>query len=143
MKVIKTELNARIRRAQRLARWLCSVGCVAGLVVLAGAGLIRTQAQASFPLPAIDPPGAKVSSPPTPSSPASAAEPSPQQPGAAAAQANATGVAQQCTELLRLATDLKSAVDKSSASTLSVTVVRKASEIEQLAHKVRLAGAKN
>jgi len=51
--------------------------------------------------------------------------------------------AQQCAELLRLATDLKAAVDKSSAGTLSVTVVRKAGEIEQLAHKVRNENARN
>lgn len=41
-----------------------------------------------------------------------------------------------------MATDLKAAVDKTSAGTLSVTVVRKAGEIEQLAHKVRIANAK-
>jgi hypothetical protein len=36
-----------------------------------------------------------------------------------------------------MATDLKAEVDKSNKDTLSVTVVRKAVEIEQLAHKVR------
>jgi hypothetical protein len=45
--------------------------------------------------------------------------------------------------LLTLATNLKAAVDKSSASTLSVTVVRTAGQIEQLAHKVRNANAKD
>ncbi len=36
-----------------------------------------------------------------------------------------------------MATDLKSEVDKSTKDVLSVGVVRKAGEIEQLAHKVR------
>jgi hypothetical protein len=36
-----------------------------------------------------------------------------------------------------MATDLKSEVDKSTSDTLSITVVRKAGAIEQLAHKVR------
>ena len=36
-----------------------------------------------------------------------------------------------------MATDLKSEVDKTNRDTLSLTVVRKASAIERLAHKVR------
>jgi hypothetical protein len=39
--------------------------------------------------------------------------------------------------LLKLAGDLKAEVDKTTKDTLSVTVVRKADAIEQLAHKVR------
>ena len=39
--------------------------------------------------------------------------------------------------MLKMATDLKTEVDKTSKDTLSVPVVRKAGEIEQLAHKVR------
>ena len=39
--------------------------------------------------------------------------------------------------LLKLANTLKAEVDKTSADTLSVTVIRKAGEIEQLAHKMR------
>jgi len=116
--------------AQSCARWLLFLGCVAGLLAAAGIGLIRTHAQESFPLPAINPPGAKAS-------------PSATQAPPAAANDNAPEVTQQCADLLRMATELKSAVDKSSASTLSVTVVRKAGEIEQLAHKVRTSPGKN
>lgn len=39
--------------------------------------------------------------------------------------------------LMKLANDLKSEVDKTSKDTLSVTVVREAAQIEQLAHKMR------
>ncbi len=46
-------------------------------------------------------------------------------------------VAEQCADLLKLATDLKAQVDKARKDELSVSVVRKATEIEQMAHKVR------
>lgn len=39
--------------------------------------------------------------------------------------------------LLQLATELKQSVDKSSENTLSVDVVKKAGEIEKLAHSVK------
>jgi hypothetical protein len=40
-------------------------------------------------------------------------------------------------KLLKLATELKESVDKTSESTLSVDVVRRAEEIEKLAHSVK------
>jgi hypothetical protein len=40
-------------------------------------------------------------------------------------------------KLLKLASDLKAEVDKSSKDTLSLGVIRKAAEIEKLAHSVR------
>jgi len=46
-------------------------------------------------------------------------------------------VADECAYLLKLATDLKTQVDKASKDELSVSVVRKAAELEQVAHKVR------
>ncbi len=41
-----------------------------------------------------------------------------------------------------MATDLKQEVAKTTKDTLSVTVIRKAGEIEQLAHKVRTGNPK-
>jgi predicted methyltransferase len=41
------------------------------------------------------------------------------------------------TKLLQLATELKDAVDKSNEHVLSVDVVRKADEVEHLAHRVK------
>lgn len=143
MRSISSEPESVKLRAKRRARYLCSLGCVAGLCVLAGAALIRSHAQESFPLPAINPPGAKEAAPASSPVPAHPARPVPQQAGTSASVSNAPEVAKQCAELLKLATDLKAAVDQSSASTLSVTVVRKAGEIEQLAHKVRNANAKD
>ncbi len=52
-------------------------------------------------------------------------------------------VAKECADLLQMATALKSEVDKSNKDMLSVTVVRKASQIEQLAHKVRFGDGKS
>ena len=46
-------------------------------------------------------------------------------------------IAEECADLLKLANDLKAEVDKSTKDTLSLSVVRKADQIEQLAHKLR------
>lgn len=46
-------------------------------------------------------------------------------------------VADEGAELLKLATDLKTEMDKTSKDTLSVGVIRKAEAIEKLAHDVR------
>lgn len=52
-------------------------------------------------------------------------------------------IASECADLLKMANDLKTEVDKSTKDMLSVTVVRKADEIEKLAHKVRTGASKN
>jgi hypothetical protein len=46
-------------------------------------------------------------------------------------------IADDSARLLKLATDLKAEVDKTSKDTLSINVIRKADEIEKLAHAVR------
>jgi hypothetical protein len=48
-----------------------------------------------------------------------------------------TQIADDTAKLLKLATDLKTEVDKTDKDTLSVNVIRKADEIEKLAHSVR------
>jgi hypothetical protein len=146
MRRVKSETKSHNRRARSRARWLYALGCIALLAVAAAAGLVRTDAQEAFPLPAIDPPGAKTG--PTPAG-AQAAAPAATTPGGAqptgttAENADASQVAKQCADLFKMATELKSAVDKTSAGTLSITVVRKAGEIEQLAHKVRLTNGRS
>jgi hypothetical protein len=103
----------------------------------ASAGLIRSHAQASFPLPAINPPGPVAARAP-------AAGNQNQHPtGTKAEDARKQEIERQCADLLKLATDLKTEVGKSNKDMLSVAVVRKASEIEQLAHKVRAGDGKN
>jgi hypothetical protein len=46
-------------------------------------------------------------------------------------------IADESAKLLKLATDLKAEVDKTNKDTLSLNVVRKAEEIEKLAHDVK------
>jgi type VI protein secretion system component VasF len=52
-------------------------------------------------------------------------------------------IVSECADLLKMATDLKSEVDKTTKDTLSIAVVRKAGAIEQLAHKVRTGSSKD
>ena len=134
-------------RAQSRGLWLFALGCISALVVAMGVGLIKTQAQEAFPLPAINPPGAKAAPGTQATSMPAAGQPEDkragQQTASTPADAQKQAIANQCADLLQMATDLKKAVDKSSADTLSVTVVRKASDIEQLAHKVRIANGKS
>ncbi len=147
MRQIKSEIKSENRRGQirarSHARWSYALGCIAVLAVAAAAGLVRTDAQQAFPLPAIDPPGAKAGAAGAQAgSPAAVAPAGAQPTGATAENADASDVAKQCADLLKMATELKTAVDRSSSSTLSVTVVRKAGQIEQLAHRVRIANGK-
>ncbi len=138
-------------KAQSRGLWLFALGCISALVVAMGAGLIKTQAQEAFPLPAINPPGAKVTpgtqAASTPAGGQSGNQQTGQQAGQqtepTAADAQKQQIANQCADLLQMATELKKAVDKSTADTLSVTVVRKASDIEQYAHKLRIANGKS
>jgi hypothetical protein len=46
-------------------------------------------------------------------------------------------IADDSAKLLKLATDLKAEVDKTTKDTLSLNVIRKADEIERLAHSVK------
>lgn len=64
-------------------------------------------------------------------------QPSSPQSGNPVEAARQQQMARQCADLLKMATDLKAEVDKSNKNQLSLSVVRKADEIEKLAHKVR------
>jgi uncharacterized protein YlxW (UPF0749 family) len=46
-------------------------------------------------------------------------------------------IAEDSTNLLKLAADLKAEVDKTNKDTLSLSVIRKADEIEKLAHNIK------
>lgn len=82
---------------------------------------------------------ATENSPPAPAAtPAAEAQPAPAVPGTPEEQRRQE-VAAECGNLLKMAADLKAEVDKTTKDELSLTVVRKAGEIEQLARKVRTA----
>lgn len=118
---------------------LCAVAGVI-LAVAAGAGLLLVHAQSSPAQSAESSPQAQQAQ--QASSSAGSANPQ-------AAAANATPppvtafdpsrqqVANEAADLLKMATALKSEVDKSTKDMLSVDVVRKANQIEQMAHKAR------
>ena len=123
------------------ASWPLAMACLAGLLFAACTVLLRSHAQESFPLPAINPPGAKAGPPGT--TVAAAAKPNINQQTANTPQdPQKQAIAKQCADLLAMATELKTEVDKTTKDTLSISVVRKAGEIEQLAHKVKAAGGK-
>ncbi len=104
---------------------------------LGGVGLLRTHAQEAFPLPAINPPGAKAMQQPA------AGEHAKQPTATPAEDARQQEIAKECDDLLKMATELKTEVDKSNKDTLSLTVVRKAGAIEQFARKVTAANGKS
>ena len=89
---------------------------------------------------------AKSSNPPAPNTPP-AASASPNDAQHSASLARQKQIADESAQLLRLATDLKAEVDKSTKDTLSVAVIRKADAVERAAHgvkeKIRVDAASN
>lgn len=96
-----------------------------------GAGFLLENAHAQAVAPA--------NSLPASSSASSSAEAAPLAPQPAAT-AGANSPDRQLGELFQMATELKTEVGKTNQEMLSIAVVRKAAAIEQLAHKVRIAG---
>ena len=111
----------------RHANWLCGLALCGLIAVAFCAGRSNGQSQPSYSLPAIDLPKTTTNSgqPKTPANPPEKQE-----------------ITKESDDLLKMAMDLKSEVDKTTKDTLSLSVVRKASEIEQMAHKVRTGTAK-
>lgn len=125
--------------------WLCALAGVGLLVLAAGVGLLGARAQqGSFSLPAIDPPGATARTAPAGGNQdGRAAMPADLQTAPKAGDPQTQEVTRECAQLLKMATDLKTEVDKTTQNTLSVTVVRKADAIEELARKVKTGSGKN
>lgn len=138
-----TKNARRIGTASRVAWYrkrggrLCVLTCFAVLAMAAGAGLFRGHAQS--------PPGPAAAAPEKAASIQASAsgQQDKQQAVSAAGDARKQEIAGECADLLKLAAALKTEVDKTTKDTLSVTVVRKAGEIEQLAHKVRTGTGKS
>jgi predicted lipoprotein len=123
----------RSRREQ-----LCALIYFAVLALAAGAGLLCGHAQS----PQAQTPERSAST----QTPAQVQQDKQQSVSAPVEQHKEGGkqeVASECADLLKMATDLKTEVDKTTKDTLSLTVVRKAGEIEQLAHKVRTGTGKS
>jgi len=133
----RSSATASGRRGRSRRGQLCVATGLALVALAAGVGLLRGHAQQSFPLPAIDPPKTKAAPAPQPATQNKSQAP------AMTTESPRSGVAGDCADLLKMATDLKIEVDKTTRDTLSVTVVRKAGEIEQLARKVRTGNGKD
>ena len=153
MEKTESQLTALLRRKRlrKLLIWAAAAALLAGTGVEFGSA----GAQAAQDTPSGQPAKAEPETVPAPERlPAQAAEPatapdeikpaveagSGARSGASAEAGAASGetpVAAQCASLLKMATDLKAEVDKTTKDQLSVTVVRRAGEIEQLARTVR------
>lgn len=131
---------------------ICSLAGLFLVALSAGAGGRAPQGQTEEPstaVPAPEPATAVPSPPSAMSKPKKAPKPEAEQPESAIAvrpeaaplaaplDDSQKAVADASANLLELANSLKREVDKTSADTLSVAVVRKAAEIEQLARKMR------
>jgi hypothetical protein len=116
--------TARLSRLFRSrATWLCLMASLLAAAV-AGAGLFSGHAQSAAQVPGSDSVASQTQVAGQPVLP----------PTANVAPASPS---EQIAQLLQMANDLKVEVDKSNKDELSVTVIRKASALEQLAHKVR------
>jgi hypothetical protein len=119
----------------------CLMTCFAVLALAVGSEMLRSHAQSPQGTAAAA--SEKTSSTAIPAP----AQQDKQQTGSAPADQHSEGgkqkIASECANLLKMATDLKAEVDKTTKDTLSVTVVRKAGEIQRLAHKVRTRAGKS
>jgi xanthine dehydrogenase iron-sulfur cluster and FAD-binding subunit A len=118
--------------------WRPGWKCGYAVILLAGAGLMVAQQTAQQPYsgstPAQEPGQGHASNAATPTVPS--AQGGMQNPVAVNADRKKQ-IADEGAALLKLATDLKTEVDKTTRDTLSLTVIHKAEEIEKLAHSVK------
>ena len=157
-RVISIGSTKKARLMPNGALWLCSLGCIFTLALVVCVGLRQGSAQSSQPQAGGTPdlfgtatqqlaepqpqtqaqPSALPQMQTTAQTPAQTLE---QQAKAETADAGSDPkkkeIADDTANLLKLANTLKAEMDKTSPDTLSVTVIRKAGEIEQLAHKMR------
>jgi hypothetical protein len=141
--------NGQTMKAKRLRRrslWLCAVTGLSVLAIAARVQEHRIFAQTS-PLPSTSTGQLGISpeepvAPPQPiivrvPAPSAANQPPKVEMPAIPDPDPKNPVAVQSASLLKMAYNLKAEVDKTTKDTLSVTVVRQAAEIEQIARKMR------
>jgi cytoskeletal protein RodZ len=144
-KRIPTKESTRPQRKRALWVGILTASVVVALAPVVGRGLLQDKPQQDNPQSSEPQPSQSQSAQsPSQSNPApSAAQPdsvtAPQKQGVeTAADAHKTKIAGDTARLLQLATDLKAEVDKTTKDTLSVSVIRKADQIEKLAHDARV-----
>jgi len=127
--------TARTTMRQRKSLWICALAGLAAvaLVPVAGEGLLLGKSQSPQENAAAPATGA-----PSEIGDRQAAKPNPETPITERPKTEKMDqAAEQSAELLKLATDLKAEVDKTTKDELSLAVIRKASELERLAHNLR------
>ena len=143
------EIQRRARPA-RAIEWVCAAVFLAFCCGAGALGQAADSPQQATPAPAVPAPAAK-----TPSDPAAAdktavagtplvsAAEAPKDPAVKLTPAEEKDqqrkdqLAADTAKLLQLANELKAEMDKSTKDTLSLNVVKKAEQVEKLAHKVR------
>ncbi|MGA3370586.1 MAG: hypothetical protein ABSC48_02375 [Terracidiphilus sp.] len=133
MRVQPTPLSGNPISSRARTLWACAIAALAATALAPVAGqqpLSSPQSPSPASATTAPAPAAGVQSEPKDS------QSGKQSSNAVNAEAKKPAV-QESEELLKLATSLKAEVDKSTQDTLSLTVVRKAAEIERLAHFVR------
>ena len=125
-------------RASRGRQSGWALACIVAAVVLAGAAFPRQQPQVSPGSGESNSASQAASVPAVPAQPETAEENVAQHGSDGGSLQSSQQIAEESAKLLKLATDLKAEVDKTNKDTLSLRVVRKADEIERLAHNVRI-----
>lgn len=116
-------IPSRFRSLCRLEGRMCSVRNLACLAVFTFGSISLAAAQQGAQASAAQPPAAPA--PADTSKPAAPQTPQQKQ------------LADDTAKLLTLANELKAELDKSNKDTLSLSVIKKAEQVEKLAHKVR------
>ena len=114
-----------------------ALACLCAAVILLGAAHPTQSAQNSAPGGDGTNPAAQAKDPPAVSAQAPAVDEKTANPGGAHAVSSNGPLAEDSAKLVKLASDLKAEVDKTNKDMLDLRVIRKADEIERLAHSVR------
>jgi hypothetical protein len=131
MRVRRTGLTKRARLLRTRVLWLGVLAGIFAMVFVARPGEREGFAQSTMQQ------ASAIAVPGTDAEALKPAKPSKQEALDAAALERKKRIADDSANLLKLANSLKADVDKTTKDMLSVTVVREAGEIEQLAHKMR------
>jgi hypothetical protein len=130
---IETPRRCEIKATKGVWAGLVAAGTLGGSVALVVASLAARAPGLPRNMQAAQAPPVAVSEPANPETQKPATPPGSEPAGIDRKKE----IAEESARLLRMATELKSEVDKTTKDTLSMRVIRKAEEIERLAHDVK------
>ncbi len=133
-----SESDARSPLRPRGRHWLRIAVCLFAVAALAGAAHSGQQTGPGMPIRPADMPHPPNNDPPDANAQMKMRDQQTAKQNFEAANAERKKqIAEDSAKLLQLATDLKAEVDKTDKDTLSLNVIRKAEQIEKLAHGVK------